>query len=190
MCYLDDILCIHHNADFVLEQLHKFFPLKSGYGEPDMYLGAKLHKNTLHNRVWAWTMSFTKYVHEAVRNCAAHLSTQCSGKYKMPKKAYNPFKMGYDLELDTSPELDHEAASYYLTIISILILMVKLGRIDIITKVLLLSSHVALPRERYLEAAVQNMAHNGHRYSSRLVYDPLYPEIDHTVFKECDWLEF
>ena len=34
------------------------------------------------------------------------------------------------------------------------------------------------------------MAHVGQRYNSRLVYDPINPEIDHIVFKECDWLEF
>ena len=38
----------------------------------------------------------------------------------MPKKAENPFKMGYDSELDTSPELDPDAASNYLTIIGII----------------------------------------------------------------------
>ena len=108
----------------------------------------------------------------------------------MPKKAENQFKMGYDPELDTSPELDPDAASYYLTIIGILRWMVELGRIDIITKVSLLSSHVALPREGHLEAAVHVMAHVGQKYNSRLVYDPLYPEIDHSVFKECDWSEF
>ena len=62
--------------------------------------------------------------------------------------------------------------------------------IDIITEVSLLSSHVAFPREGHLEAAVHVMAHVGQRYNSRLVYDPTYPEIDHSVFKECDWLEF
>ena len=34
------------------------------------------------------------------------------------------------------------------------------------------------------------MAHIGQGYNSRLVYDPTYLEIDHSVFKECDWLEF
>ena len=65
----------------------------------------------------------------------------------MPKKTENPFKMGCDPELDTSPELDPYAASYYLTIIGILRWMIKLRRIDIITKVSLLLSHVALTRE-------------------------------------------
>ena len=68
--------------------------------------------------------------------------------------------------------------------------MIELRRIDIITEVLLLSSHVALPREGHLEAAVHVMAHVGQKYNSRLVYDPLYPEIDHSVFKNCDWSEY
>ena len=43
----------------------------------------------------------------------------------MHKKGENQFKMGYDPELDISPELDPDATLYYLTIIGIL-------RIDII----------------------------------------------------------
>ena len=41
------------------------------------------------------------------------------GKYILPKKAENPFKMGNDPELDTSPELDPDAVSSYLTIINV-----------------------------------------------------------------------
>ena len=70
----------------------------------------------------------------------------------MPKKEENPFKMGYDPEFDTSPELDPDVASFYLTM-----------RIDIITKVSLLSFHRALPREGYLEASVHDMAHFGQK---------------------------
>ena len=71
--YLDDILCIHHNADTMLEWLHKSFPLKSGYGKPNMYLGDNLHETRLHNGVWAWAMSPKKNVQEAVRIWAVHL---------------------------------------------------------------------------------------------------------------------
>ena len=150
LCYVDDILCIHHNADSMLEGLHKSFLLQLGFGKPDMYLGAKLHKTRLHNGVWAWAMSPTMYVHEAVRNCTVHLLSNYGGKYKMPKEAENPFKMGYDPELDTSQELYPDTAFYYLTIIGVLRWMIELGRINIITKVLLLSSHVAIPRVRHL----------------------------------------
>ena len=68
--------------------------------------------------------------------------------------------------------------------------MVDLERIDILTEVSLLSSHVALPREGHLDVAVHTMAHVGQRYNSRLVYDPSYPETDDNIFKKCDWSEF
>ena len=61
--------------------------------------------------------------------------------------------------------------------------MIELGRINIITEVSLLSSHVALLKEGYLEAAVHDMARVDKRYNSKLVYDPFYPEIDHSVLR-------
>ena len=85
-------------------------------------------------------MSTMKYFWEAVRNSAVHLLSNYSDKYRMPKKLENPFKMGFDPELVPSPELDPDTVSYYLTT-SILRWMIKLGKIDIITKVSLLSSH-------------------------------------------------
>ena len=104
MCYVDDILCIHHNADAMLEWLCKSFSHKLGFGNPDMYLDARLGKTRLHNGVWAWAMSPNKYVCDAVKNSAVHLLTKYGGKYKMPKKVENPFKMGYDTKLDTRAE--------------------------------------------------------------------------------------
>ena len=91
--------------------------------------------------------------------------------------------------MNANPELDSDVASYYLSIISILRWMIELGRISIITEESLFSSHVALPREGHLDAAVHVMVHVGQRYNSKLVYDPWYPEIDHSVFKKCDWSE-
>ena len=81
--------------------------------------------------------------------------------FRLPKKAKNSFKIDYDPELDTSPELDSDAMSYDLTIMGILRWMIELGRVDIMMEVSLLSSHVALPREGHLEAAVHVMAHVG-----------------------------
>ena len=52
-CYIDDILCIHHNEGSMLEWLHRYFPLKLGFGKPDMYLDAMLRKIMIHNGVWA-----------------------------------------------------------------------------------------------------------------------------------------
>ena len=111
-------------------------------------------------------------------------------RFRLLKKAENSFEMGYDPELDNIEELDLDAASYYLTIIGVPRWMIELGRIDIIMEVSLYSSHVALPREGHLGAAMHVMAHVGQRYNFRLVYDSSYPEIDHSVFKKYDWLKF
>ena len=120
-CDVDDVLYFHHNADAILWQLHQPFPLKVGFGNPDIYLDVKLCKTRLHNGVWAFTMSPIKYVHEAARNCKAHLAANYNGRYRLPNRAENPFKVGYDPELD--------AASYFQTIIIILRWMIELGRI-------------------------------------------------------------
>ena len=86
LCYVDDILYIHHYADSMLEWLHESLPFKLGYGKPDMYLCLKLHKTRLHNVVWTWALSPAKYVQEAERNCSVHLPSNYGGKYSMPKK--------------------------------------------------------------------------------------------------------
>ena len=59
--YVDDILYIHHNADAMLEYLHKSSPFKPGFGKADMYLGTESCKTRLHNGIWAWAMSPVKH---------------------------------------------------------------------------------------------------------------------------------
>ena len=86
---------------------------------------------------------------EAVRNCAVHLEANYVGRVRLHQKAENPFKKGCDPELDTSPKLDSNASSFYLTYFGIPRWMIELGRIDIITKMSLLSTHVTFPRDRH-----------------------------------------
>ena len=62
----------------------------------------------------------------------------------------------------------------------------QLGRINITTKVSLLSSYGALTIVRHLDVAVYVIAHEGKRYHFRFVYNFSYPEIDHSIFKECE----
>jgi hypothetical protein len=67
LCYVDDVLCIHHDAMKQIRAINKWIPLKkSSVGNPDIYLGAKLRKIVLDNGVEAWSMSPSKYVQEAV----------------------------------------------------------------------------------------------------------------------------
>jgi hypothetical protein len=61
LCYVDDILCIHHNALSVLTQINDYLPLKpTSVGDPDIYLGAKLKETQLPNGNCSWGMSPSK----------------------------------------------------------------------------------------------------------------------------------
>jgi transposase len=190
LLYVDDCMAIHHDAQACLERIDKFFMMKKGsIGDPDLYLGAKLRKIILPNRVEAWSLSPSKYVQEAVKNVQEYLAREQEGR-KLEKKAPTPFVKDYRPELDITPELGPEEASYYQSQIGVLRWMVELGRIDIITEVSLLASQLAMPRSGHLEAVFRIYAYLDKKHNSRMVFDPTYPEVDMGSFKECDWKEF
>ena len=68
--------------------------------------------------------------------------------------------------------------------------MVELGRIDIATKISMLSSYLAYPREGHLDAALHVMGYLRLKHNSQLIFDPTYPDIDLTIFPIYDWTEF
>jgi hypothetical protein len=130
-----------------MRKIDKFFPMKAGsIGPPDIYLGVKLSKVKLPNLVEAWAMSPSKYVQEAVSNCEEYLTRECDGR-TLSRKAKTPFKSGYRPELDISPELGPEQATYFQSVIGVLRWAVEIGRVDILMEVSMLSSHLAMPRE-------------------------------------------
>ena len=189
LLYVDDCLCVHHDAEGQLHELDKFFKMKPGsIGDPDLYLGAKVKKTVLPNGVVAWGLSPSKYVQEAVKNVEEHLAKQ--GGRKLAKRASAPFPTGYIPELDQTRELNEKESSYYQSLIGILRWMVEIGRTDIITEVSTLASHLVLPREGHLEALYHVFAYLKKKHNSRIVLDPTYPEINMDDFKQCDWKEF
>ncbi len=187
LLYIDDCLCIHHDAKSQLDEIDKYFPMKPGsVGDPDIYLGTKLRKVTLDNGVEAWGSSPAKYIQEAVKNCEEYIFKNLGGR-KIPKKVRGPWPSGYAAEMDESPELQADLASYYQSQIGILHWIVEIGRVDIITEVSLLASHLALPREGHLDAAIHVFAYLKVKHNSRLVFDPTYPTIDEDKFQRHNW---
>jgi hypothetical protein len=191
LVYVDDILVVHHDAMSVLAQINNYLPLKpSSVGDPDIYLGAKLAKTRLANGVFAWALSPSRYVNQAVKNCASHLSEKFDGKYRLPKRSDNPFPNDYYPETDVSEPLTPELASFYQHLIGVMRWMVELGRVDIATEVSLLSSFLAYPREGHLDTALHIMGYLKNKHNTRLVFDPTYPDIDKGDFPKYDWTEF
>ncbi len=65
---------MHHDPMTTLDKINGYMPLEpSSVGDPDIYLGAKLRWTHLENGVWAWGLSPSKYVVQAVKNCEQHL---------------------------------------------------------------------------------------------------------------------
>ena len=190
--YVDDIMVIHHDAMPVLEEINKFMLLKpDSVGDPDIYLGAKVKRAQLENDIWCWTISPSKYVQEAVRNCENHIKNNFDEKYSFYKNAPNPFEQSYDPDMDITPVLNPEQASYYNSLIGILRWMVELGRLDICTEVSMLASYLAMPREGHLDAAIHIMSYLKGKHNSRLVLDPSYARHDKEVFiDDADWRPF
>ena len=189
LLYVDDCLVIHHDGDSVLDEIDKYFPMKpTSKGKPDIYLGAKLREVQLDNDIECWAMSPNKYVADAVKNVDEY--HQKLHRKGLLKRANAPWPSGYVAELDTSPELNTELATYYQSQVGILHWMVELGRVDIITEVSTLASHMALPREGHLDALFHCFAYLKKRRCSRMVFDPTYPAIVQEQFKQHEWQRF
>ena len=190
LLYVDDVLMIHHSAEEAIRQIDKYFTMKKGsIGDPDLYLGAKLREVQLSTGVYAWSFSPSKYVQEAVRNVKEYLSKSYNGQ-TLNRRASAPFPAGYRPEMDITEELNADEAAYYHSNIGILRWMVELGRCDIITEVSMLASHMAMPRRGHLEAMFHVYAYLDNRHNSTMVFDPSYPDIDMTKFKQVDWSQY
>ena len=191
LCYVDDLLVVHHNPKRVMDRINSFLPLKpDSVGPPEMYLGAKLKKKTFKDGTSAWGLSPAKYVQQAVTNVEAYLSKNLSGRFAMPKKAANPFPYDYAPEEDVSPLLEPSVAKFYMQLIGVLRWMCELGRIDICTEVSMLSSYSAMPREGHLEATLHVFSFLKSHSNSWLIFDPQEPEMGGSQFIECDWSDF
>jgi hypothetical protein len=103
LCYVDDVLCIHHDPMSVMNESKGYLPLKpSLVGDPDIYLCAKLKQTSVPNGIWAWGLSPSKFIAQAVKNCQTHLTAKFDRKYKIPVRADNSFPDNYCPETDLS----------------------------------------------------------------------------------------
>jgi hypothetical protein len=76
----------------------------------------------------AWAFGSSQYAHEAVNNVVNHLKKK--GECLLCQ-VQTPLSYQYRPEIDVSPELDEDDASYYHSLVGVLRWIVELGRIDI-----------------------------------------------------------
>jgi hypothetical protein len=104
----------------IIGEIDRFFKMKPGsVGDPDIYLGAKLRRMQLPNGVWAWSLSASKYVQEAVRNVKDYYRRKRPGQ-GWPKRASTPFPREYRPEIDLTKELSDDDASFFQSQVEVL----------------------------------------------------------------------
>ncbi len=91
-------------------------------------------------------------------------------------------------EIDVTPELGEDDASYYHTLIGVLRWIVEIGRVDIDVEVSMMSSHLALPREGHLKEVYHIFAYLKAHPNAEMVFDPTPVEVDRGQFERQDWL--
>ena len=61
--YIKDVLAVSEHPTELLQEVDKYFPMKPGsFGQPNIYLGAKVYKIQLLNGVEAYYISTSHYV--------------------------------------------------------------------------------------------------------------------------------
>jgi hypothetical protein len=192
LCYVDDLLVVSEHPKRIMEGLEAKYVLKAGsVGKPTTYLGAKVSKYRLEHsdnpdKVW-WSLSAEDYVNRAVKDVETELEK--IGKALLTKVTTST-TADYRPELDQSKELGQEQATYFAGLIGVLRWCIKLGRIDIIVEVSLLSRFLACPREGHMQQAFHVFGYLKKHARSRMVFDETEPAINQSRFRVVDWSEF
>jgi Reverse transcriptase (RNA-dependent DNA polymerase) len=192
LVYVDDILCISHEPQNVMDLLASKYKLKDGsVGEPTNYLGAKIEKFQIEGAAdptkHCWAMSSDDYLSRAVKEVERTLAEV---DQNLKSKVKTPMTPDYRPELDETPELDDKRANYYQGLIGILRWACELGRVDILVDVAKLSRYLASPREGHLQEVFHIFGYLKHYPTSSMVFDYAEPVHDMKDFTECDWAEF
>ena len=136
-----------------MKEIGKGFEIKNGeYGLPTSYLGAGVVKVQLSTGEECWSMDSKKYMKAAVQvvqDLLAEDSQELKGGWG---EHTGPMPISYQPELDTTPMCNEEHSSRYQQIIGIMRWAIELGRIDILTEVVMLSQYQASLQEGHLEA--------------------------------------
>ena len=114
LVYVDDVLCVSHAPQLVMDYLASKYTLKEGsVKEPDAYLGSEIRKWTIDDSdeptKTRWAMSSNLYVKRAVTEVERELSEV---DQRLITKVTTPMSQGYRPEIDVTLELDAKRANY------------------------------------------------------------------------------
>ena len=188
LCYVDEVLVIAAEPMKTMDGVRAVFKLKGDKVEkPDMYLGASLSELETADGKKCWTMSSEKYVKASIKNVEARLA---NSDLRLPSRCDTPMSTGYHPSKDVTREMNAEWLHTYQEIIRILRWAIEIGRIYILIKVSLLSSHLAIPRIGHLQAVYRIFGYVKQVPKRRLYFDPKKPIISEDRLQIFDWENF
>jgi hypothetical protein len=141
--YVDDLCIAMRNPQSLISQLSSppyNFKLK-GSGEIKFHLGMEFTRDS----DGVLCLESTKYFSKIMDNYERHFGTK-------PRQVYHsPLEKGDHPEMDTTHILDAEKTKLYQSMVGALQWLVTLGRFDILTAIVTMSSFRAAPRLGHLE---------------------------------------
>jgi hypothetical protein len=188
LAYVDDILCISHDPQAVMDGIAKVYTFKGGVvEEPSTYLGADIGKYEPEgpDSPSKWYMSSDTYIARAV----ADVERELPDEERLIKKASTPMSSGYHPEVDSSPLLDDARTNYFQALIGVLRWICELGRIDILVDVSKLSRYLVAPRQGHLEQVLHVFAFLKRHPKSKIVFDDYTPPLAGLGYQAHDWSE-
>jgi len=139
--YVDDLAICSKDPQAIVDHLTKGYKYKlKGTGPLSYHLGCDYFRD----EVGMLCSAPKKYVDRMI-------DTYFQMFGQKPKEVTAPLDPGDHPELDTSPELDEDGCKKYQSMIGSLQWAISLGRFDIATAVMTMSSFRAAPREGHLE---------------------------------------
>jgi hypothetical protein len=181
LVYVDDVMLVSGDGDAAAKELAEHFTLKvveDPGKEPCRYLGAMIGKYEFGDGTWAWYMSANDYLSKAIPTVKEVWDE------KLYKKASSPLPNDYHPEIDTSPLLSEDDASWYASYIGIIQWANELAQIDITQAVSLMSRFRNAPREGHMEAVLRMFGYLKGHMRSKLVFDPCYRD-----WHAIDWYD-
>lgn len=143
--YVDDFALAMKDPGAFCDTLMKKYNFKlKGTGEIKYHLGMDFHRDP----DGILTYAPKKYIEKMV-----HTYTRLFGETPPTRQVTSPLEQGDHPECDTSELLDDEGISKYQSIIGSLQWAITIGRLDIATAVMSLSSFRAAPRRGHLDRA-------------------------------------
>ena len=173
--YVDDLLIVSKDCLKITQTLLDKYNFKlKGTGPIEFHLGCDFFRDEDGNLCYAPR----KYIEKCLENYK-----RMFGKY--PKEYKSPLEKGDHPELDTSDLLDMEGQKIYQSLIGSLQWTIQIGRFDVATAVMTLSTFRAAPRQGHLDRVkhiygyLSKMRHGVIRIRTEEPDISAYPESQH-----------